>query len=228
MTKQELLIPAGLVAAATGLSILVYFAPILNGDEAVLEAVRKAELPLLEQASQSLDWLGSRWVIVASVLALSTVLWVRGRRVEALASLLIIPLELVTLGIREVIDRPRLLLWELSASGWTNISPNAGFPSGTTLHAVLFFGFIAHLCHAHLRPGKLRFALLTLLVLIIAVVSYSRVYLGVHWPTDVLGAWLYGGFFLWVIVAVGLPFFSKLDMGRVHGGSGGKADFSHL
>ena len=223
MPRARLLLPVGLAVAAAGLSVLVSVVPTLPGEEAILEAVRQTEQPLLNEALRSLDCLGSPWVIVASLLALAAVLWVRGRRWEAMASLLIIPMELMTLGLREVIDRPRPSLQAL-----TTMPESAGFPSGTTLHAVLFFGFIAYLCHIYVRPRKLRLALQALLVLIIAVASYSRVYLGVHWPTDIIGGWLYGGFFLWVITVIGLPFFSKLSVERGHGGGGGKADFSHL
>ena len=209
MPRARLLLPVGLAAAAAGLSILVHTSPILTGEEAVLEAVRKMEIPLLNQLCMSLDCLGNRSVIIASVVALSAVLWVRGRRWEAIACLLIIPLELMTLGLRELIDRPRPMLPAL-----TPMPESAGFPSGTTLHAVLFFGFIAYLCHVYVRPGKLRLLLQASLVLMIAAVSFSRVYVGVHWPTDILGGWLYGGFYLWVIVVICIPLIS-----RVRGGS---------
>ena len=223
MPRARLLLPVGLAAAAAGLSVLVSVVPTLPGEKAILVAMRQTEQPLLNGALRSLDCLGSPWVIVASLLALATVLWVRGRRWEAMASLLIIPMELMTLGLREVIDRPRPSLPAL-----TSMPESPGFPSGTTLHAVLFFGFIAYLCHIYVRPRKLRFALQALLVLIIAVASYSRVYLGVHWPTDVLGGWLYGGFFLWVIATVGLPLLYRSAAGQTGRAGGGKADFSHL
>ena len=221
--RARLLLPVGLAAAAAGLSVLVSVVPTLPGEEAILEAVRQTEQPLLNEAMQSLDCLGSPWVIVASLLALAAVLLVQRRRWEATASLLIIPMELMTLGLREVIDRPRPSLPAL-----TSMPESAGFPSGTTLHAVLFFGFIAYLCHVYVRPRKLRLALQTLLVLIIAVASYSRVSLGVHWPTDILGGWLYGGFFLWVIAAVGVPLLYRSAAGQTRRAGGGKADFSHL
>ena len=207
MTKRGLLIPVGLLVAAVGLSMLVSDATPLSGEDSMLEAVRNTEIPLLHQMSESLDWLGNRWVIVASVLALSGALWALRLRREALACLLIIPMELMTLGIREIIDRQRPILLPQE---WTTMAPTPGFPSGTTLHAVLLFGFVAYLVHVYVRPGKARLALQGLMVLAIAVVSYSRVYVGVHWPADILGAWLYGGFFLWVIVAVCLPVLSRL------------------
>ena len=217
------IVPAGLAAGAVALSVLVSIWPVLPGDKAILEAVRNTHLPLLDWLCGSLDSLGDSWVVAASVLSLSSILWIRGRRGEALACLLIIPLELMALGLREVIDRPRPL-----PSAWIPVPPTPGFPSGTTLHAVLLFGYMAYLCRVCLGPGKLRIGLQTLLILAIVVVSYSRIYVGVHWPLDVLGAWLFGGFYLWFIVAIGLPAIEKLRGKSLDSNGGGKADISHL
>ena len=107
MPRARLLLPVGLAAAAAGLSVLVSVVPTLPGEGAILEAVRRTEQPLLNEAMRSLDCLGSPWVIVATLFALAAVLLVRRRRWEAMACLLIIPMELMTLGLREVIDRPR-------------------------------------------------------------------------------------------------------------------------
>ncbi len=208
ISRTRLLIPAALLVGASGLSIMVSVGPVMPGDRVILEAVRSAELPLLDLLCQSLDFLGDRWMIIASILALSVVLWVRGRRAEALACLLIIPLELMTLGLREVIDRPRPIPPFFPRSDVMTGSP--GFPSGTTLHALLFFGFITYIVHVCVRRVKLRLALQGALVAVIVVISYSRVYVGAHWPSDILGAWLYGGLFLWFIVAVGLPAIGRL------------------
>ena len=202
-----MLIPAAFIVAATALSVLVHFSPVLPGDKAVLVAVRDTELPLLDSLCRSLDCLGDRWIIFATVIALSAVLWVRRRQREALACLMIIPLEMATLGLREIIDRPRPFIhfFPIVFPDLSTARENSGFPSGTTLHAVMFFGFIAYVCQVYVRTNKVRLAVQAALILAIALVSYSRIYIGVHWPTDIVGAWLYGGFFLWFIVAVGLP-----------------------
>ena len=224
------MIPAGLIAGAAALSVLVHFSPVLPGDKAVLVAVRDTELPLLDSLCRSLDCLGDRWIIVATVVALSAVLWVRGRQREALACLMIVPLELMTLGLREIIDRPRPLIhfFPIVFPDLNTTPENSGFPSGTTLHAVMFFGFIAYVCQVYVRTTKVRLAVQGALILAIAVVSYSRIYIGVHWPTDIVGAWLYGGFFLWFIIAVGLPAIDAMRWVPGLGKGGGKEGISHL
>ncbi len=71
------------------------------------------------------------------------------------------------------------------------------FPSGHATTAVVFFGFLAYYL-AHRRAHGRRiwiYAAATLLMLLIGV---SRVYLGVHYPSDVLAGFMLGALWLWI------------------------------
>lgn len=68
------------------------------------------------------------------------------------------------------------------------------FPSGHSLINMCFFGILIYLVHRHLS-GFLKHFLITILVLFIILVGISRMYLGVHFPTDVL-AGMFIGFIL--------------------------------
>jgi len=70
----------------------------------------------------------------------------------------------------------------------------ASFPSGHAMGSTLFFGLLAAAL-GRLDPHR-RAAYDGLALGIILLVGCSRVYLGVHWPSDVLGGYFFGGLFL--------------------------------
>jgi undecaprenyl-diphosphatase len=93
--------------------------------------------------------------------------------------------QLVRLVINETIARarPPEQLWLAHPAGHA-------YPSGHTTTATLGYGIAAALLIAYRR--NLRAVAISIAALLAAAVGLSRVYLGVHWPTDVLGGWLLG------------------------------------
>jgi undecaprenyl-diphosphatase len=83
------------------------------------------------------------------------------------------------------------------------------YPAGHTMTATICYGLIAY-CLARARP-RWRNGVLVLLGLGLAAIGFSRVYLGVHWPTDVLGGYLVGGAWLALCIA----FFGEGSQGVV-------------
>ena len=76
------------------------------------------------------------------------------------------------------------------------------FPSGHALFATTFFGGLAALLWTRLRHPALRVALAVAAVALILLIGFSRIYLGVHYPSDVLGGYAAGT--VWVgAVALG-------------------------
>jgi undecaprenyl-diphosphatase len=76
------------------------------------------------------------------------------------------------------------------------------FPSGHALAAVLLYGVLAFLTVRALHSSGARIAVAGCAIALIALVGVSRVYLGVHWPSDVVAAWLLGSAWLAVCCAV--------------------------
>jgi undecaprenyl-diphosphatase len=77
--------------------------------------------------------------------------------------------------------------------------PTSSFPSGHTAAAVAFYGALAVLCSARLRQWVVRAALWALAVAVPVAVAVSRMYRGMHFPTDVAAGALLGA--TWLIVS---------------------------
>ncbi len=85
-------------------------------------------------------------------------------------------------------DRPEIVEQIVSAS-------SASFPSGHTLRSAVVYSLLAFLL-LKVSPKKLNYIILIVASGIILMNGVSRVYLGVHWPTDIVAAWLIAGFWL--------------------------------
>ena len=63
-----------------------------------------------------------------------------------------------------------------------------------------YFGFLFFLSYVLLKRGRLRNSSFVLFGLLIFLISVSRVYMGAHWPSDTLGAYLAGGVWLMLMI----------------------------
>jgi undecaprenyl-diphosphatase len=102
--------------------------------------------------------------------------------------------------VKYVVARPRPTLEHVRVSGeWAHES----FPSGHVTFYVCFFGFLFFVAFALLPRGSfVRRVALVLTALPVALVGLSRIYLGAHWPSDTLGAYLLSG--LWLALSLHL------------------------
>ena len=84
---------------------------------------------------------------------------------------------------------------------------SSGFPSGHVLSAVACYGFVAFLCFTLLKPSLGRSATIAALGAFIALTGLSRISLGQHWFSDVMGAYLFGS--LWLALTVHVYIWGK-------------------
>jgi len=99
--------------------------------------------------------------------------------------------------LKQVVDRPRP---EYVLLGLEPESP--GFPSGHSMYALIFGGLLIYLAGQFLPSLLLKRWSQCCLAALILAMGASRVYLGVHWPSDVIGGFLYGGLALVGLIAL--------------------------
>lgn len=76
------------------------------------------------------------------------------------------------------------------------------FPSGHSVTSVIFYGVLIYLLNRHCKNDKLRKVLTVICGFLALTIGPSRIYVGVHWPTDVLAGWCIGGAVLMVSVCI--------------------------
>jgi undecaprenyl-diphosphatase len=199
--RHELTILASLLSVCGILWVFLWLAnEVMEGDthafdEALLMALRTpANLadPVgpswLELAARDITSLGGYPVLILVTLAAIGFLLIVGKRGAALLVLVSIGGgTLLSSGLKELFDRPRPDLVPHAVQVYT-----LSFPSGhATLSAVTYLTLGALL--ARVQPERrVKAYLLGVAVLLALLIGASRVYLGVHWPTDVLAGWCVG------------------------------------
>lgn len=74
------------------------------------------------------------------------------------------------------------------------------FPSGHAIMAVTFYGLIIYIIHHTIEKGWLSYLLTALLIVLIVLIGFSRVYLRVHYASDVLAGFIVG--IIWLVVSL--------------------------
>ena len=144
--------------------------------------------PWMEELGRDVTAFGGIGVLTGISLAAAGFLWLQGNR-RSMALLL------VSVGggmaastlFKHGFDRPRPALVPHETVVYT-----ASFPSGHAMLAAVTYLTLAAML-ARVQPNRtLKLYILNLAVTLTVLVGASRVYLGVHWPTDVLGGWTAG------------------------------------
>jgi undecaprenyl-diphosphatase len=128
--------------------------------------------------------LGTEYAVILIITLISIWLWKR-KAYQSLKRFLVISLVsfITEVSIKELVHRIRPVSWlGITASGFS-------FPSG---HSIMTFIIAIELIIILRRLNLAHWYTYTVLLIIAAAVGMSRVYLGVHWPSDVLGSWLMG------------------------------------
>jgi undecaprenyl-diphosphatase len=152
--------------------------------------------PYVEERARDLTALGGTVVITGATLLAAGFFLMRGSLGSMLYLLLAAGGGIVLSSVgKEVFDRPRPDLVPHGSLVYT-----ASFPSGHSMMAAVAYLTLGVLIARVLPQRRQKAYVLSVAVILAVLVGISRVYLGVHWPTDVAAGWLAGA--AWAVICV--------------------------
>jgi lipoyl-dependent peroxiredoxin len=202
-TVVLVIVAAGLVVAAAGFGFTKVLDDVMEGDgiagadPAVQRFVVEHRSAGLTDAFRVITWLGSA-IVVATFVVVVVIFLVRrhdhllalGVTIAAIGGALLVQV------IKVLVDRTRPPALDRLVD-----APGASFPSGHSAQAILCYGALACVFTSLTSSRRLHVATWTGALVVALLVGFSRVYLGVHWASDVLSGWFVGTAWLAVSIA---------------------------
>lgn len=191
-----LIVYAVLLALFALLAWWVSIHPVLAIDVTITHEFQENQSPWLRNAMIAISYIGNVAVLSVGLVALAALLlWIVDLRLEAVMVIVVNATSaLLNWLIKLIVARPRP-----SASMVEILQKAAGlsFPSGHVMSYVSFWGLLFSLSLILFKGNHWwRTALLIISALFVILVGPSRIYLGDHWASDVLGAYLFSGILL--------------------------------
>lgn len=192
--KQRALLEAGagisLIAALLSLFLFGWIAEeVRHGDTtrfdlAVRAWIHQFASPAMTRAMTVISMLGYKILIAELVVALVVFLYLRWRRAAALLAVTMAGALVLDLALKYAFHRPRPQVF-------FGAEPHSySFPSGHALCSFCFYVVMAGLIAARTQSLALRVMVGALAAALVIAIGLSRVYLGMHYPSDVLGGYL--------------------------------------
>jgi membrane-associated phospholipid phosphatase len=195
--RSGFLLIGALLAAAMALFVFGWLAEeMLEGDtrqfdQFVRTAVHQLATPGLTRLMQAFSFLGS--VAAVTTLCLAAIcasLYFRHTRTAALLAITMLGVAALDVVLKHAFHRSRPVAFFGSAPS------SYSFPSGHALGSFCFYGILAAILAGRARGRGAKFCVWMAAALLVAMIGVSRIYLGVHYPSDVIAGYCAGA--VWV------------------------------
>jgi len=190
----------GSVFVAVG--ILTFFAkqrPYFAIDLTITKEVQEFNAVWFESLMNFLTFVGNPLSSAILLIFTTAIFFLKKRKKEAVMVLIsTIGATLISITMKRFVHRVRpnpKLIHQVTRY----LKPDS-FPSGHVLFYVGFFGFLLYLTFTLPANNRYRIVLLAIFTFMVSFIGTSRIYLGAHWFSDVMGAYLVG--FVWLSIVI--------------------------
>src|SRR5262245_52275905 len=187
-----------LLLSALSLAIAASYVPYFDVDLWLSQRLQRFTHPGVRWLMIAVSWPGYGYHPLIVTLGAASVLLILRLKLEAvclLASAGIGSLLTNTLKLIIARSRPAAQLVDIYVSHRT-----ASFPSGHVVSYLSLYGFLFYLIYVLMPRSRVRSFLLTLLGVLLSLVGLSRIYLGAHWASDVIGGYCLGSCWLMLVI----------------------------
>jgi undecaprenyl-diphosphatase len=181
------------------ISLIARFTDLFPGDKTITRKLQKQRNPFFRKLMIAISEPGFPKFGIPITISLAGIFWALRFRLEAIFILISSSSNLLNWMVKRLIRRPRPTEELVTV---VRVINEPSFPSGHVMHYINWFGLLTYLLAANWRTGKLRNFLIALCVSMIALIGPSRIYLGAHWPSDVMAGYIYGGLWFGGVMAI--------------------------
>lgn len=167
---------------------------LVSLDMAISQFLYSFRTPLLTQIMVFISFLGADFILILSTVIIILFSWRKHRHESVLFSIMLIFGTLLNVFLKQIFQRSRPMIDPLL--DLTSYS----FPSGHAMNSLVFYLTLAYFTYHFTRSVKISFVALCASFVIIGLIGLSRIYLGVHYPTDVAAGYVAG--LLWFILVL--------------------------
>lgn len=221
LSRKKTLGIGALAVVAAALCVCAHYEPRFPGDLRLALLVQSIHSQTLDSLMEWVSYLTGDWRAPVLAIAGSMVAWRRLGKREAILVLMTWLSSPISFGLKLTVGRPRPTADLVAVF---QAEPGNSFPSGHAFFAIVFWGLLAYFALTRLQRRGLRILTLSGFAAIIIWIGVSRVYLGAHWPSDVIGGYITGTLFLASLVWVDQRWRPRLEKSNpvepVHSDSG--------
>lgn len=188
-----------LLAFSIALSYAAYKFTVLPFDQASYNELHEEPRPLFGILVQYVSNLGNGYVPMVLTIVAMAIFAFRRQWLEAIFMLATTSNTLLAFALKAIVHRARPFPLTENTTGTIQSINQYSYPSGHVLFFVVFFGFFAYLAWISFT-GWVRMVFIGICASLVILIGPSRVFLGAHWASDVVGSYIIGTIWLFVLI----------------------------